>query len=465
MDASLGSILIIDDDQSVCLLLQQILETGGYHVTAAATGEQGMAALKRQEYPVVLLDMHLPDSFGLDLIARIHEQNADASVIVITGFASVETAVQAIKSGAYDYLQKPLHVDSVKLTVEKGLERSRLLSENKYLHQTLDERYGFEKIIAKSKPMMLVFDLIRKVSDTSTTVLVQGESGTGKELVARALHFNSKRRQAKFVPLNCGGIPENLLESELFGYVRGAFTGAVGSKQGLFQRADRGTIFLDEIATLPLVLQVKLLRVLQEGTYYPLGSVTPVEVDVRVVAASNQNLEEAVKAGTFREDLYYRLNVIHILLPPLRDRKEDIPNLAQHFLGKYAKEHGKAIKGLEPAAQEQLMRHSWPGNVRELENAVEHAVAVCAGQTLTARDLPERRSHAASGGGGSMIHQTLHQARDEFEKQYIQALLKATGGNITKAAVMAGIARQNLQLKIKESGINPKAYALNREKS
>jgi DNA-binding NtrC family response regulator len=239
----------------------------------------------------------------------------------------------------------------------------------------------------------------------------------------------------------------------------------VGSKPGLFQSADRGTIFLDEIASMPQSLQVKLLRVLQEGTYYPLGSVTPVEVDVRVVAASNQNLEEAVRAGTFREDLYYRLNVIHILLPPLRDRKEDIPNLAQHFLGKYAKEHGKAIKGLEPAAQEQLMRHSWPGNVRELENAVEHAVAVCAGQTLTARDLPERRSHAASGGGGSMIHQTLHQARDEFEKQYIQALLKATGGNITKAAVMAGIARQNLQLKIKESGINPKAYALNREKS
>jgi DNA-binding NtrC family response regulator len=276
MNAVLGNVLIIDDDQSVCLLLEQILDAGGYQVTAAATGEQGMAALKKQDFPVVLLDMHLPDSFGLDLIARIHEHNADTSVIVITGFASVETAVKAIKTGAYDYLQKPLYADSVMLTVAKGLERARLLSENKYLQQTLDERYGFEKIIAKSKPMMQVFDLIRKVSDTSTTVLVQGESGTGKELVARALHFNSRRRQAKFVPLNCGGIPETLLESELFGYVRGAFTGAVGSKQGLFQQADRGTIFLDEIATMPPVLQVKLLRVLQEGIFYPLGGTTPV---------------------------------------------------------------------------------------------------------------------------------------------------------------------------------------------
>ncbi len=459
MDASLGSILIIDDDQSVCLLLQQILETGGYHVTAAATGEQGMAALKRQEYPVVLLDMHLPDSFGLDLIARIHEQNADASVIVITGFASVETAVQAIKSGAYDYLQKPLHVDSVKLTVEKGLERSRLLSENKYLHQTLDERYGFEKIIAKSKPMMLVFDLIRKVSDTSTTVLVQGESGTGKELVARALHFNSKRRQAKFVPLNCGGIPENLLESELFGYVRGAFTGAVGSKQGLFQRADRGTIFLDEIATLPLVLQVKLLRVLQEGTFYPLGGTTPVEVDIRVVAATNIDLESAVKSGAFREDLYYRLNVIQINLPPLRDRRDDIMLLAAHFLKKYAGDQGKSIDSFSPEAIGHLTRCDWPGNVRELENAVEHAVAMCPGGVLEPMHFPQRRAGPVTDDQNTMADLPLHQARAEFEKRYIRALLTVTGGNVSRAAGMAGIARQNLQLKLKEYDISSRSFA------
>jgi DNA-binding NtrC family response regulator len=460
----MGRILIIDDDRSICELLGHILENDRHQADAAFTGAEALKAAADGDYDLFLLDMQLPDVTGLEMISSLAELRPETPVIIITGHASIEDAVKAVKAGVYDYLQKPLHADQVLMAVNQALERKKLLEENRYLKETLNEKYGFDTILTKNKAMLSIFATIRKVADTRATVLITGESGTGKELVARAVHFNSGRRNARFVPINCGGIPETLLESELFGYVRGAFTGAVGSKPGLFKSADRGTIFLDEIASMPQSLQVKLLRVLQEGTYYPLGSVTPVEIDVRVVAASNQNLEEAVKAGTFREDLYYRLNVIHILIPPLRERKEDIPNLAQHFSEKYAKEHGKAIKGLEPAAQEQLMRHSWPGNVRELENAVEHAVAVCAGQTLTARDFPERRSHAASGGGGSMIHQTLHQARDEFEKQYIQALLEATGGNITKAAVMAGIARQNLQLKIKESGINPKAYALNREK-
>ncbi len=452
MDASLGSILIIDDDQSVCLLLQQILETGGYHVTAAATGEQGMAALKRQEYPVVLLDMHLPDSFGLDLIARIHEQNADASVIVITGFASVETAVQAIKSGAYDYLQKPLHVDSVKLTVEKGLERSRLLSENKYLHQTLDERYGFEKIIAKSKPMMLVFDLIRKVSDTSTTVLVQGESGTGKELVARALHFNSKRRQAKFVPLNCGGIPENLLESELFGYVRGAFTGAVGSKQGLFQRADRGTIFLDEIATLPLVLQVKLLRVLQEGTFYPLGGTTPVEVDIRVVAATNIDLESAVKSGAFREDLYYRLSVVPLTIPPLRKRTADIPPLVAHFMDKF----GAGTRTISAQAMEALVAYQWPGNVRELENTIERITILSHGDVIEAEDLPaEVRLGAGIVDAGSRCFVLPEGGIDleETELDLVRQALERAGGAVPKAAKLLGLTTRTLEARMERYGL------------
>jgi DNA-binding NtrC family response regulator len=459
MNDSSASILIIDDDQSVCLLLTQILEAGGYKAVVAETGEKGMRALGKQEFQVVLLDMHLPDSFGLDLIGRIHERNADTSVIVITGFASVETAVRAIKTGAYDYLQKPLYADGVLMTVAKGLERAQLLSENKYLHQTLEERYGFEKIIAKSRPMQAVFDLIKKVSDTSTTVLINGESGTGKELVARALHFNSKRRQAKFVPLNCGGIPETLLESELFGYLRGAFTGAVGSKQGLFQLADRGTLFLDEIGTMPIMLQVKLLRVLQEGIFYPLGGTAPVEADVRVVAATNADLEAAVKAGTFREDLYYRLNVIQIALPPLRDRRDDIMLLASHFLKKYAVEQGKKIDGFLPEAVGHLTRSDWPGNVRELENAIEHAVALCPGGMLDPRHFPQRRALIRADDQGTMADLPLHQARAEFEKRYIRALLSATGGNVSRAAAMAGIARQNLQLKLREYGIASRSFA------
>jgi len=459
MTASHNNILIIDDDQSICLLLQQILTTAGYQATVAATGADGLRELKRQEAQVVLLDMHLPDTFGLDLITQIHEQSADVAVIVITGHATVETAVKAIKSGAYDYLQKPLYAESVLLAVANGLERSRLLSENKYLQQTLDQRYGFEQLIATSKPMLAMFDLIRKVADTTTTVLVQGESGTGKELVARAVHFNSRRRQAKFVPINCGGIPETLLESELFGYMRGAFTGANGSKQGLFQQADQGTVFLDEIGTMPLVLQVKLLRVLQEGVFYPLGATAPVTVDVRVIAATNQNLEAAVKAGLFREDLYYRLNVIQINLPPLRDRREDVMLLASHFLKKYAAEQEKQITSFAPESVNFLMRNDWPGNVRELENAVEHAVTLSAGPVLELGHFPMRRIMAKPEELSLMVDLPLKEARDEFEKKYISALLSITGGNVTKAAEMAGIARQNLQLKLRDFGISSRSFA------
>lgn len=459
----MGRILIIDDDHSICELLARILEADRHQVESVQSGGDALKAAAGGDHDLYMLDMQLPDITGHQVIASLAELRPEAPVIIITGHASIEDAVKAVKAGVYDYLQKPLHADQVLMAVNQALERKMLLEENRYLKETLSERYGFDTILTKNKAMLAIFATIRKVADTKATVLITGESGTGKELVARAVHFNSRRKNARFVPINCGGIPETLLESELFGYAKGAFTGAVGSKQGLFQAADRGTMFLDEIASMPPSLQVKLLRVLQEGSYYPLGSVSPVEVDVRVVAASNQNLEEAVKAGAFREDLYYRLNVIQIAIPPLRDRKEDIPNLAQHFMEKFSKEHGKDIRGIEGAALELLLRHSWPGNVRELENAVEHAVAVCSGPMLAARDFPDRRAPVNNGGGGAMIHQTLHQARDAFEKQYIEALLEATGGNITKAAAMAGIARQNLQLKIKEHGINPKARFIKRE--
>jgi len=452
-------VLIIDDDQSICLILRQILGSAGYQTSSVNSAETGLKAVSETQPDLVLLDMRLPDAWGLDVIPKIKEIDPDIPVIVITGHASIEDAVKAVKAGVYDYLQKPLHADNVLLSVAQAAERKNLLAENKYLQQTLNERYGFENIVAKSRPMMAVFGTIRKIAETKTTVLILGESGTGKELAARAVHFNSKRKGAKFVPINCGGIPETLLESELFGYAKGAFTGANGSKEGLFKIADKGTIFLDEIGTMPMSLQVKLLRALQEGVFYPLGSTVPTEVDVRVIAAANQNLEEAVKKGLFREDLFYRLNVIQIKLPPLRERRDDVMILAHHFLKKYCAEQEKTIEGFSPEATDFLLRHEWPGNVRELENAVEHGVALCTGKMIRPEDFPQRRTSTRTEEVSLMIDKPLRQARDEYEKRYIIGLLKVTGGNVTKAAEMAEIARQNLQLKLREYGISSKSYA------
>jgi len=458
----MAKILIIDDDRSIGELLIRILSQSGHEAEAVGSGAEAQQAAAAGAYDLFLLDMQLPDITGLELISALSQLRPEAPVIIITGHASIEDAVKSVKAGVYDYLQKPLHADQVLLAVKQALERKDLLEENRYLKETLNERYGFDTILTKNKAMLSIFATIRKVADTKATVIITGESGTGKELVARAIHFNSQRRNARFVPINCGGIPETLLESELFGYVKGAFTGAMANKPGLFKVADHGTIFLDEITSMPISLQVKILRVLQEGIYYPLGSVTPVEVDVRVVAASNRSLEEAVKEGSFREDLYYRLNVIQIHLPPLRERKEDIPNLAQHFLEKYSREHQKEIKGIEPVAMEYLLRYHWPGNVRELENAMEHGVAISSGPMLRLADLPQHQPQPKNL-EAVPINQTLRQARDAFEKKYIISLLEVTGGNITQAAKMAGIARQNLQLKIKEFGINPKAFSLGRD--
>lgn len=455
----MGRILIIDDDLSIRELLTRILSEGGRHqAEAVGSGAEALKAAAQEEYDLFLLDMQLPDITGLELIGELARLRPEAPVIIITGHASIEDAVRSIKAGVYDYLQKPLHADQVLLTVGQAMERKSLLEENRYLKEALNQRYGFDTILTKNKAMLQIFATIRKVADTKATVLIVGESGTGKELVAKAIHYNSQRRNARFVPINCGGIPETLLESELFGYMKGAFTGAAGNKPGLFKIADGGTLFLDEIPSMPASLQVKLLRVLQEGSYYPLGGVSPAEVDVRVVAASNRNLEEAVREGSFREDLFYRLNVIQLCLPPLRERREDISNLAQHFLEKFSREHGKEVKGFEPAAMEFLLRYHWPGNVRELENVIEHGVAVSAGPLLKVSDFPQRRP-TVSANAGEHSHLPLHQARDLFEKKYIESLLEITGGNITQAAKMADIARQNLQLKIKQLGIRPRSLS------
>lgn len=453
-------VLVIDDEEPIRDILSQIITNAGYQINVVPDGGTGIKAIGESEFDVILLDMHLPDIPGLDLIPRLKELSPETSLVMITGHATVESAVKAIRAGAYDYLEKPLHAEDVLLAIRQGAERKKLLDHNRYLQQTLDQRYGFENIIAKSKKMIGIFEMIRKISDTSTTVLIQGESGTGKELVAKAIHFNSRRKAEKFVPLNCGGIPETLLESELFGYAKGAFTGAASSKQGLFQVADKGTIFLDEVATMPPSTQVKLLRVLQEGVFYPVGATVPVEVDVRVLAAANQDLEQEVKKGAFRQDLYYRLNVIQINLPALRERPEDILLLAHHFLKKYCREQSKEIREFSPDAAEYLIRHNWPGNVRELENAIEHAVALCSGNIVRIGDIPRHNQSRELEQVSLPLDRTLKEARDIFEKQYIEGLLKITSGNVTKASSMAGMARQNMQLKLKEYGISSRSFSV-----
>ncbi|MDQ7799095.1 MAG: sigma-54 dependent transcriptional regulator [Candidatus Edwardsbacteria bacterium] len=453
-------VLVIDDEEPIREILSQIISHVGYQITVVPDGNSGLKAMSEGDYDVVLLDMHLPDISGLELIPRLKEISPESSLIMITGHATVESAVKAIRSGAYDYLEKPIHTDAVLLAISQAAERKKLLDQNRYLQQTLDRRYGFENIVAKSKKMLAIFDLIRKIADTSTTVLIQGESGTGKELVARAVHFNSRRKGGRFVALNCGGIPEALLESELFGHTKGAFTGAAASKQGLFQMADKGTIFLDEVATMPLSTQVKLLRVLQEGVFYPVGATCPVEVDVRVLAAANQDLEQEVKKGVFRQDLFYRLNVIQINLPALRERPEDILLLAHHFLNKYCAEQSREAKQFSPEAAEYLTRYNWPGNVRELENAVEHAVALCPGKIIKIGDMPRRNQAVELDQVILPLDRSMKEARDIFEKQYVEGLLRITGGNVTKAAVMAGMARQNMQLKLRDYGISSRTFSL-----
>ena len=455
-------ILIIDDEEPIREILSQIISNAGYQVQAVSDGVQGLKAVAEGDFDVALLDMHLPDISGLELIPRLREVSPEISLTIITGHATVESAVKAIKLGAYDYLEKPLHTEEVLLSIRQAVERNALLDQNKYLQLTLDHRYGFENIIAKSKKMLVIFDMIRKVADTNTTVLIQGESGTGKELVARAIHFNSRKKGARFVPLNCGGIPETLLESELFGHTKGAFTGAASAKPGLFQVADKGTVFLDEVATMPPSTQVKLLRVLQEGVFFPVGATTPVQVDVRVLAAANQDLEQEVKKGTFRQDLFYRLNVIQINLPSLRERPEDILLLAHHFLAKYCREQAKEINSLSPEAAEYLTRYNWPGNVRELENAMEHAVALCTGKVIKITDIPRRNLNMELEQVSLPLDKPMREALDMFEKQYIEGLLKITGGNVTKASEMAAMARQNMQLKLRQLGISSKSFSLSK---
>ncbi len=382
------SILIIDDEEILQDVLTSLLRNDGYSTLNATTAQAGLDLLAKEDVDLVLLDLMLPDMSGIEVLKRIRAEDPDQVVVVITAFSSIEGAIEAMREGAFHYIPKPFKNDEVLLTIRHGLERRRLTSENRQLRAELRQRFGFENIIGKSKPMQKVFELIQLAAPAKSNILILGESGTGKELVSKAIHLHSRRADGPFVTVNSGSMPADLLESNLFGHVKGSFTGAVANKKGLFELAHGGSIFFDEIGNIPIDTQSKLLRVIQEKEFMRLGGIETLTADVRIIAATNVNLEQSVQKGEFREDLYYRLNVITIGLPPLKQRTEDIPMLARTFLGKFAEENEKHLDEIEPAAMEILMDYHWPGNVRELENVIERAVVLSSGKTLSVDLLP-----------------------------------------------------------------------------
>jgi two-component system response regulator PilR (NtrC family) len=454
-----GDILIVDDERSMREFLSIYLRRAGYRVEAAPTGEEARRMLQGREFDLVITDLRMPDIGGLDVLAEAKKLYPDTQVIVVTAFATTETAIAAMKAGAYDYLTKPFKVDEVGLVVERALERRVLHRQNVVLRDEIKGRYRLDRLLGKSPPMQRVFEMIRKIAPARTSVLLIGESGTGKELAARALHELSPRADRAFVAVNCGAIPESLLESELFGHVRGAFTGANADKLGLFEAAHGGTLLLDEVAELPVSMQVKLLRVLQERKVKPVGGVTEREVDVRVVAATNRDLETEVEKGTFRQDLFYRLNVIQLRLPPLRERREDISLLVDHFVRKFSAEHGRVIAGVEPEAMSALMTHSFPGNVRELENLIERAVTLTTADRVTADTLPSLTGVPGIGpaaGAAPAMPETgidLEKTVEDFERSILIKTMERTKGNRTEAARLLGVSFRSLRYRLSKLGI------------
>jgi len=380
-------ILVADDEKSMREFLDIMLKKEGYKVTLASNGEEVMKLIEKDIFDLALVDIRMPRQDGISALKRIKSISPETVVIMMTAYASADTAIKAMKEGAYDYITKPFKIDEIKLIIQNALEKKHLQKENLLLKQVVRDRYHFENIIGQSSKMLELYDLLEKVAPTKTNILITGESGTGKELVAKAIHYNSPRKDKPFVTLNCGAIPESLIESELFGHMRGAFTDAISTKKGLFEVADEGTIFLDEISELPLMMQVKLLRVLQDGEFKRVGGTEDIRVDVRIISATNKNLEEAVREKQFREDLFYRLNVIQIRIPSLRERKEDIPLLTSHFLKRYSEELGKQISQISSEALRVLVQYDYPGNVRELQNIIERAMALETSQELTAQNL------------------------------------------------------------------------------
>jgi two-component system, NtrC family, response regulator GlrR len=443
-----ASILVVDDDSSLLDLIRLRLEAHGFNVAAAANENQAKETAVRQLFDVAVIDLQLVNQDGISLMEEMHLIHPDIPVIILTAHGSIESAVDAMKRGAFTYLTKPFDSRELILQIERALEKSKLTGEINRLRELLGEKYDFANIVAKSEAMRNILDQVTRIAVTDSTVAIYGASGTGKELIAKALHIASLRKDFPFLAINCAAIPETLLESELFGYEKGAFTGADRKSKGLFTRADKGTLFLDEIGEMPFAIQAKLLRVLQERIFFPLGSDQPVSVDVRIIVATNKNLKEEVRAGTFREDLFYRIHVIPLELPPLKDRKEDIPPLVEHFIRKYGDRMGRKIKSVTPAAMQKLMLYDWPGNVRELENIIEYAIVMTNSDTLT-DDLILQTNPAQD------TFLNFQEARIRFEKNYLLKLLKATGGNVSKAAEFAGKYRADIYTLLKKHHISP----------
>lgn len=441
-------ILIVDDNENILEVVRMRLESVGYEVSTAANARDALDLVKDAPFDLVITDLKMTERNGIQLMEDVQLVNPEIPVIILTAHGSIENAVEAMRKGAYSYLTKPFNDNDLALHVKKALEKQSLTREIKRLRQDLLEKYHLENIVGKSPVMQLVFEQIIKVAPSPSTVLILGESGTGKEMIAKAIHYNSPRANEPFLAVNCSALPESLLENELFGHIKGAYTGATDDRDGLFMAANGGTLFLDEIADAPLTTQVKLLRALQEREILPVGGHAPRKVDVRLIVATNKDLKKAIEEGTFREDLYYRIHVIPVSLPPLRERKEDIPLLADHFLQKYAIQMNREIHGFKPEALQRIMLYEWPGNVRELEHRIEHAVVMAAENYISPEDLfPSRREEP----GG---FKTIKAAREEFEEEYVRNLLRITKGNVSTAAKLAGHQRIALYNLIKKYGIN-----------
>jgi DNA-binding NtrC family response regulator len=448
-------ILIIDDELDMLRSIAEVLEREGFEVDTADSGPQGLKQLRDKVFDIVITDLRMPEVDGETILSRALELYPDIVVIMMTGYASIETAVKTMKMGAFHYLAKPFKPMELTILVRKAIEQKQLRDENRYLRSQLKSKYRFDNIVGTNEKMQELFRLVEKVANTNSTVLITGESGTGKELIARALHYNSDRRDNPLVTVNCGAIPETLLEDELFGHVKGAFTGAIKDRLGRFEQANNGSLFLDEIGTMPPSLQVKLLRILQERSFERVGGTKTVKVDVRVITATSVNLEEAVQQGQFREDLYYRLNVIPAKICPLRERKDDIPLLAAHFLRKFCKEQGQAVKTISQSAIRQMMGYDWKGNVRQLENAMERAVTLSGdNEMILPADLPpEIRDTPEDGLLGSFDVPedgiNLAEVLATLERRLIRQSLKRAAGNKKKAAELLQVKRTTLVEKIK----------------
>lgn len=458
----MANLLIVDDDLSIREMLEVMLISEGYDVECAEDGTQAIRMLEKKDYDLILCDIRMGTVGGLAVLREAKKRWPETVVIMISAFATTETAVEAMKEGAYDYIPKPFNVDEVKQTIKKALERKTLEREKEILDAELKKTYHFGCIVGNSPAMIKIYNTIKQVADTRTNLLITGESGTGKELIARAIHENSSRKDKPFTVIHCGGIPETLMESELFGYRKGAFTGAIDDRKGLFEASDSGTVFLDEIAELTPAIQIKILRVVQEKAFKPVGDTRDVEVDVRIISATNKNLEDEVIAGHFRDDLYYRLNVIHIDVPPLRERIEDLPLLAQHFLEKYANEMGKSIHKLSSYALDMLARYDFPGNARELENMIERSVAMATTNIILPESLAlstykkeekDAKKHDLMEFDIPPTGIDLNTVLADAERAYLSKALEMSGGIKQKAAKLLGISFRSLRYRLEKLGL------------